>query len=114
MNPSSTMVTMYHGTSESSTGPLARRGRALAQPVARLAVEVEPVDLLQAADPLQARLAERHLAVERVQDDAFEQVAEGDVVELGQSLEDFQEALFHPDAGLDALDFDRIVVRHEG
>jgi hypothetical protein len=72
--------------------------------MARLRVEVEAVDLAQARDAREALLAERRLALEGVEDNALEEVAEGDVVELGEAFEDLEEALFEADAGLDALD----------
>ena len=44
------------------------------------------------------------LAVEGMEHDAFEQVAQGHVVILGERLEHFENALFHAHAGLDAFD----------
>jgi hypothetical protein len=41
-----------------------------------------------------------------VEDDAFEEVAEGHVLELGKRLEDLEETPFEADTGLDALNFD--------
>src|SRR6185436_2181781 len=67
----------------------------LHEAVACRGVEVEVVDLLQLGDLLQALRPERRLPVEHVQDDPLEQIAEGEVVVLGQGLEDFDEALFH-------------------
>ena len=46
------------------------------------------------------------LAFEGVQDDSFQQVAESHFLQLGDGFEHFQQALFHPDAGLDALNDD--------
>jgi len=43
------------------------------------------------------------LAVEGVEADAFQQVAQREVVQLGQRLQHLQQALLHADAGLDAL-----------
>jgi hypothetical protein len=64
----------------------------------------------QAKDPLQlshfgeGRLGKRRLALEGVQDDALEQVAEGKIERIRQRLEHLQHPLFDADAGLDALD----------
>jgi hypothetical protein len=45
-----------------------------------------------------------------VQDNSLEQIAEGHILLLSDGLEDFQHALFHPDAGLDALNYDRFTI----
>lgn len=68
-------------------------------------VEVEVVELLQVANPLERWAAERAFAVKGVKNDAFEEVAEGEVVVFGEGFEDFQNALLHADAGLDSFDF---------
>ena len=43
------------------------------------------------------------LALEGMQDDAFEQVADVEVVIFSDPLENLEDALLDPDAGLDAL-----------
>ena len=45
-----------------------------------------------------------------MQNDAFEQVAEGHVFLFGHCFEDFQDALFHANARLDAFDFDGLTL----
>jgi hypothetical protein len=44
--------------------------------------------------------------------DTFEQVAEGHIVIFGERLEHFEQAFFHADAGLDALDEKRLSLYH--
>src|SRR6202042_2870590 len=56
--------------------------------------------------------AERGLAVEGVEDDAFEQVAKGHVVIFSQGFEGFEDPFFHTDAGLDALDEKLGIIGH--
>ncbi len=56
--------------------------------------------------------AEGRLAVEGVQHDAFEQVAQGHVVIFGESLEHFEKAFFHADTGLDAFDKELRFIEH--
>src|ERR1019366_9262517 len=63
------------------------------QAVAGAGVEIEGVELLQVAN-------------------AFQQVAQGHVVILGERLEDFENALFHAHAGLDALDEEMRFIGH--
>ncbi|MGB9245307.1 MAG: hypothetical protein WCC03_18305 [Candidatus Acidiferrales bacterium] len=67
-------------------------------------VEVEVVKLLEIADALERGRAEGAFAIEDMEKDAFEEIAEGKVVILGEGFEYFQDALFHADAGLDSLD----------
>ena len=67
--------------------------------------QVEPVDLFQAGDPLPRRLPKSALAFESVQHDALQQVAQRHVVVLRKGLQDLQEPLFEPNAGLRSLDF---------
>src|ERR1700723_2316883 len=75
-------------------------------------VEIEVVELFQIANAFERGWAERGLAVEGVEDDAFEEVAEGHVVIFGEGFEDFEDSFFHADAGLDALDEEFGIVRH--
>ena len=72
--------------------------------VAGAGIEIEGVELLQVTNASERFWLERSLAVEGVQNDAFEQVTQGHVVILGESLKNFEEPFFHADAGLDALD----------
>jgi len=72
--------------------------------VAVLGGEVEAVDLAQPADALQRGGAERRLALECVEDDAFDDVAEGHVQGRGEALQHLEDALLDADAGLDAMD----------
>src|SRR6185503_11404692 len=66
--------------------------------VGRRGVEIERVDLLQLTDLLQRFPSERCLPLERMKDDAFEEVAEAHVVILGEALEDFQDPLLQAHA----------------
>ena len=52
---------------------------------------------------------ERRPSFECVQDDALEQVAQGHVVVVSERLQHFQQSFLEPDAGLDALDNDRMI-----
>src|SRR5208282_1417476 len=83
-----------------SRGPALHLGQA----VAGAGIEIEGVELLQVMNAFERFWLERSLAVEGVQHDAFEQVAQGHVVVLGESLKNFEEAFLHPDASLDAFD----------
>src|SRR5579863_9833529 len=85
---------------------LARRGSSsfsLLQVVAVSGPERHAVERLELLDLFQCPLGERRLAFECVQDDSLQQVAEADVLLLGERLEHFQHALFNPDTGLNAL-----------
>jgi len=75
-------------------------------------VEIELVELFQIANAFERDWAERGLAVEGVEDDAFEEVAESHVVIFGEGFEDFEDSFFHADAGLDALDEQLGIVGH--
>ena len=67
-------------------------------------VEVEGVELYQDFNAAEGSGGEGAFAVKGVEDDAFEEVSEGKVVVIGEGFEDFEEAFFDADAGLDALD----------
>ena len=69
-------------------------------------VEVEVVKLLEVADALKRGRSEGAFAFKGVEDDAFEEVAEGEVMVLGEGFQDFEDAFFHADAGLDSLDLE--------
>src|SRR5437868_13486255 len=86
----------------------------LPQPVARPRVEVEAVDLLQLRDALEGRALEGRLALEGVQHDALEQVAQRHVVVFGEALEDLEEPLLDLHAGLDALDLEARLAAFRG
>jgi hypothetical protein len=68
--------------------------------VAGLGREVEAVDAFELRDPREALRAERHLALEGVQDDPFEQVAEREVVVLRDGLQHLFELSVPPDEAL--------------
>ena len=53
-------------------------------------VQIEPVDPLEVLDLGPCVLGERGLALERMQHDALEQIAQADVVQLGEGLEDLE------------------------
>ena len=50
---------------------------------------------------------EGRLAFEGVQNDSFQQIAQGQVLQFRQPLQDLKQALLHAHAGLDAFDDDR-------
>ena len=75
-------------------------------------IEIEIVKTLQLLNTLERGWAERRLPVESVKNDAFQEVAQRHVVILGESLQDFEQAFLHPDAGLNALDKQFGVFRH--
>src|SRR5580704_9379173 len=76
----------------------------LAQLVRIAGREVEPVDRPQRLDLLQCRRPEGPLALEGVQHDALQEVAEGHVKVGGQRLEHLQQAAFQAYPGLGAGD----------
>lgn len=76
----------------------------LRQPVTGARIQIQPVELLQLLDALARRLLKRGSAVKGVQDDAFEQVAQTQIVKFGKRLEHFEQTLLHSHTGLDALD----------
>ena len=71
--------------------------------------EVEPIHGSQSCDLRERLGAERQPPFEGVKHNAFEQIAQGEVEVLGQSLENFEGALFDSHASLNTLD----VVSHE-
>src|SRR5207244_3460320 len=90
----------------SARGPRLQRSFscALAQLVRVAGGEIEPVDRSQRADLLQRALRERRLALEGVQDDALEQIAEREV-ELGRErLQHLEQPALEAHAGLGAGD----------
>src|ERR1051325_7181499 len=93
------------GTCSLRTAPAARSWLFLLHELVRVrAGQVEPVHLPQLADLLPRLFPERRFSLEGMQHDAFEEIAEGDVVIFGQAFQHFEQALLHPDAGLLALD----------
>src|SRR5215831_12943391 len=67
-------------------------------------VQLEPVDSAELANPRDAIGPERRLAFERVKHDALDEVAEGDLVILGNGFQHLQDVLFDSHAGLDTRD----------
>jgi len=80
--------------------------------VAGAGVQVEFVKLLQLANLFERCRAERRLAVEGVQHNAFQHVSERHVVILGKGLEHFENPLFHANPGLHAFDFEFGIIGH--
>src|SRR5438876_8412253 len=100
------------GKLPASDSPRTKRSRSpsalilvrLAQLVRVAGGEIEPVDRSQRADLLQRGLRERRLALEGVQDDALEQIAEREV-ELGRErLQHLEQPALEAHAGLGAGD----------
>lgn len=75
-------------------------------------IQIEAIEFLQFLDFLQAGLAEGTLSVKSMEDDAFEEVAEGQIVVVGEGAQDFEEALFHAHSGLHAFDDVFVFLRH--
>ena len=63
----------------------------------------QPVDRLELVDLGEDGRPERGPALEGVQDDAFDEVAEGQVEVFGQALEDFQRCALDAQPGLRPL-----------
>jgi hypothetical protein len=68
------------------------------------------IELLEIADALKRGRSKRAFAIEGVEDDAFEEVAEGEVMVLGEGLQHLEDTFLHPDAGLDSLDLELVLV----
>jgi hypothetical protein len=66
----------------------------------------ERVQLTELVDLGEGGWRESGFAFEGVEDDTFQKVPEGHVFELGKSFENFEEAFFEADAGLDAIDLE--------
>src|SRR5262245_26584206 len=65
--------------------------------------QTQPIDASQVAHVRERRFGERRLALERMQGDALDQVAQAHVLVLGQGLQHLEQALLQPDPGLDPL-----------
>ena len=64
------------------------------------------VELLEIADTLERWWSESAFSIKSMKDDALEEVAEGEVMVLGEGFQHLQDAFFHSDAGLDSLDLE--------
>jgi hypothetical protein len=73
--------------------------------VARCGSEIQAVELFQFPDLPQTGQVEGALSFERVENDAFKEVTERQIVIAGKGAEDLQNALFHADAGLHPFDY---------
>ena len=62
------------------------------------------VDLFQISNEFERFIPEWRLAFKGMQDDAFNKVAEREVMILGQRFHNLQNSFFNPDARLDAFD----------
>ena len=72
--------------------------------------EGHAIEGLELFDLFQGLRREGRFAFEGVEDDAFDEIAEGHVFLLGDCFEDLEHTFFEANAGLDALDFDGGVV----
>jgi hypothetical protein len=72
--------------------------------VAGRGIEIEVIELFEIADASERRRPKRALSFENMEDDAFEEVAEGEIMVLGEGFQYLEDALFHPDAGLGSFD----------
>lgn len=75
-------------------------------------VEIEVIELLQFPYALQRGYAKWSLAVEGVQHDAFQHVAQRHIMVLGKPLQNFQDSFFDPHPRLHALDEKLGIVSH--
>ena len=66
-------------------------------------IEIESVEFLEILNAFERNRAEWSFTVESMENDALEQITQRHVVIFGKSLQDLQDALFHPYAGLDAF-----------
>jgi hypothetical protein len=71
--------------------------------MARARVEIEAVKPFEVLDAPQGFRLKRAFSVERVQDDAFEQIAQRQIVIFGERFQDFEQALLDANAGLHSL-----------
>lgn len=67
-------------------------------------IEIKVIELFEIADASERRWPKRAFSFENMKDDAFEKVAEGEVMVLGEGFQYLEDALFHPDAGLRSFD----------
>src|SRR5664279_2357070 len=75
-------------------------------------LESEAINFSKLFDLLQGRGRKRRLALKGVQHDSLQQIAEREVLQLGQSLEHLEQAFLHADAGLDAFDDEATMFCH--
>ena len=69
-------------------------------------LERESIDAAELFDLFQRRRRKRGLALEGVQNDSFQQIAQRHVFQLRQSLQDLEQALLQANPGLDSLNQD--------
>jgi len=72
----------------------------LGELVAIAGSQVQVINILELADSFEAFRSKRALALESVQHDAFNQIAERDVMILSHGLHDFEYPLLDANAGL--------------
>ena len=82
--------------------------------MARAGIQIEPIEFFQVLDAFEAVRAKGAFAIEGVEHDAFEQIAERHIVILAERFKDLQDPLFHANAGLHALDDELFFFRHIG
>jgi hypothetical protein len=89
---------------------VARLGRAdFDQAVAGRGIEIEVIELLEIANASERRRPKRAFSFENMKDDAFEEVAKGEVMVLGEGFQYLEDALFDPDTGLGSFDLQFMV-----
>src|SRR5579875_212168 len=79
-------------------------GLLLFELVARAGAIVHTIDIFQLRDTTEGFFIERRNVLEGVQDDAFEQISQGNIVVFSKRFQHFEHALLHPHADLYALD----------
>lgn len=80
----------------------------------------KPVEFFELLDFAEGLRGKWRLALEGVENDAFEEIPQGHILLLGDGFEDLEDAFLDADPGLDAFDFDRLgpgmsgfrIVRH--
>src|SRR6266566_10099781 len=71
--------------------------------MARTGVKFQAVKLLQLFNSTERHQIERALAVEGMEHNSLQQIAQSEIVIFGERLEHFQQPLLDPDAGLHTL-----------
>ena len=84
---------------------------AFVEVVAVNGAQGESVELFELLDLSEGLRGEGGFAFEGVEDDSFEQVAEGHIFLFGDGFQDFEHAFFEADTGLDAFNKDSFAAR---
>src|ERR1022692_4420905 len=74
------------------------------QAMAGAGIEIKIVEALQFLNAFQRGWAERRFSVEGMKHDALQKIAQGHTMVFGEGLQDFEQALLHAHASLNAFD----------